>query len=97
MHAASLSHDVALWSAGAQGLECAEAAANLTALADSLGGMAKVGRINASAVDAATLLEHGIEAAPPGGCGHALALKPSGEQSEPEEAFSVFTGRSTSG
>ncbi len=54
---------------------------------------AQVGRINATELGDSQLAERGL-AMPPAGtaCTHALSLKPFGEQSEPEEAFSVFSG-----
>ena len=54
-----------------------------------------MGRVNASAIDADTLEENGIQA-PPGaaGCAHQLVLKPYGEQSDPDDPFPVFEGTS---
>jgi hypothetical protein len=53
----------------------------------------QVGRVNASAIDADTLEENGIQAPPSAaGCAHQLVLKPYGEQSDPDDPFPVLEG-----
>lgn len=53
----------------------------------------QVGRVNASAIDADTLEENGIQAPPSAAsCVHQLVLKPYGEQSDPDDPFPVFEG-----
>lgn len=78
---------------GPEGPECDASAADLVQIATYLGGSAKVGRVNASAIDADTLEGNGIEVTPAAaGCAHRMVLKPYGEQSEPDDPFPVFEG-----
>ena len=57
-----------------------------------LGPLAMFGELNTSRYSEAELAERGLRGEQAPGCRRTLALKPYGEQSEPDDPFPVFAG-----
>ncbi len=78
--------------AGQDEKECQEEGLGFQRMLVDLGPLAMFGELNASRYSDAELAERGLSGGQAPGCRRTLALKPYGEQSEPDDPFPVFSG-----
>ena len=78
--------------AGQDEKECQDEGVAYQRMLVDLGPLAMFGELNALRYSEAELAERGLRGDQAPGCRRTLALKPYGEQSEPDDPFPVFTG-----
>ncbi len=81
-----------VYNAGQDEQECQDEGVAFQRMLVDMGPLAMFGELNASRYSDTELAERGLSGDQAPGCRRTLALKPHGEQSEPDDPFPVFAG-----